>query len=87
MVVVGDSEFVSNAALRTGAAGNEDFFLSTLNWLVDREALMAVAPKRPAELRMGLDSRRVLRLYLLLTVVLPGAVGLMGLGVWLRRRS
>ena len=39
VVVIGDSDFVSNAAL-TG--GNSDFFMSALNWLLERAELMAI---------------------------------------------
>ena len=45
MVVVGDSDFVSNGALQGGVGGNTDFLLNAVNWLVEREALMAISAK------------------------------------------
>ena len=44
LIVVGTSGFVDNNSL---TAGNLDFFMSGLNWLLKREQLLAVGPKTP----------------------------------------
>ncbi|MBM4143207.1 MAG: hypothetical protein FJ225_06410 [Lentisphaerae bacterium] len=86
MVIVGDSDFVSNGALSSAAGGNSDLFLCALNWLVEREELMAVAPKTPAVLRLDMDRDRMRDTFLLIVAV-PGAVAaLIGAAVWRRRR-
>jgi len=87
LVVVGDSLFVANDALREGVGGNEDFFLSTVNWLLERESLMAITPKKTYELRLDMDRDQVRKVFLLLVVAIPGFVVLMGLVVWFRRKA
>jgi ABC-type uncharacterized transport system involved in gliding motility auxiliary subunit len=86
LVVVGDSYFVSNAALKGGVGGNLSFFLSSLNWLVERESLLTVAPRSHVELRLDVSRAQWSRIFLLTVVAMPGAIGLLGLCVWLRRR-
>ncbi|MBN1556963.1 MAG: GldG family protein [Lentisphaerae bacterium] len=86
LVVIGDSDFVSNGALRSGVGGNEDFFMNGLNWLLERETLLAVAPRVPGALDLGLDRRGVRRVFLILTFGAPALAILAGLAVWWRRR-
>jgi len=86
LVVIGDSDFVSNGSLSSGVGGNRDLFLSALNWLVEREELMAVAPKVPGELRLDMD-RDQMRVAFLLVAAAPSALAaLVGFAVWQRRR-
>jgi ABC-type uncharacterized transport system involved in gliding motility auxiliary subunit len=84
VVVFGDSDFVSNAAL-TG--GNTDFFMSALNWLLEREELMAIAPKPVEQIRLDLTDIQLRTLHWMVVVVLPFLVAMAGALVWLRRRS
>jgi hypothetical protein len=86
MVIVGDSDFVSNGALAGGMGGNKDFFLSALNWLLEREELMAVAPKVPGELRLDMDPGRMRAAFLLIVAVPAGLAAVLGLIVWQRRK-
>jgi len=87
LVVVGDSLFVSNGALSEGVGGNEDFFLSAVNWLLERDALMGISPKKPGELRLEMDRERLRFAFLLVVIGIPGAVALVGVAVWIKRRS
>ncbi|MBN2302318.1 MAG: GldG family protein [Lentisphaerae bacterium] len=86
IVVVGDSYFVSNSALKRGAGGNADFFMSAINWLVEREALMAVAPRTPGELRLDMSRQLLRTTHLLIGGGTPLVIALIGLMVWLIRR-
>ncbi len=43
MIVVGNAKFVENDAMSEPAA---NFFLGGLNWLLEREALIGIAPKQ-----------------------------------------
>jgi len=86
MVIIGDSYFVSNRALSGGLGGNKDFFMSAVNWLVEREELMAISPKVPGELRLDMSREQLRRAYLIIAVALPLAVALIGFVVWLKRR-
>jgi ABC-type uncharacterized transport system involved in gliding motility auxiliary subunit len=84
MVVVGDSDFVSNGAL-TG--GNPDLFLGAMNWLLEREELMAIDAKPIEMYRLILNEKQIWAIFWLAVVGLPGAVALLGLMVWLGRRN
>lgn len=87
MVVVGDSDFASNAALTSGVGGNRDFVMSALNWLVEREALLAIAPKPPQELRLDMDGGQIRMAYLIMVAGMPAIGAVIGLLVWLGRRQ
>lgn len=84
MVVFGDSDFVSNGAL-TG--GDQDLFLSALNWLLDREELMAIAAKPIEEVKLSLTSTQLRRMFWLTVGGIPAVAVLIGLVVWVRRRK
>ncbi len=83
IVVFGDSDFVANGGL---VGGNGDLFLSALNWLLEREQLLAIAPKPVEEARLIMDQRQLLALFWVLVVFLPAGVAVLGVAVWVRRR-
>lgn len=84
MVVAGTSRFVDNSDL---AGGNLDFFMNSLNWLLQREQLMAVGPKTPEEFRLDMSPHQQMAVYILVMGGMPLAVALIGLMVWLGRRK
>jgi len=84
MVVVGTSRFVDNSDL---AAGNLDFFMNSLNWLLQREQLVAISPKVPEEFRLDMSPHQQLAVYLLVVGGMPLAVAIIGIAVWLSRRK
>ncbi len=84
MVVFGDSDFVSNGAL---AGGDQDLFMSALNWLLDREALMAIGPKPIEEIKLSLSRKQLTDLFWINIAGIPALAGGMGLLVWFRRRK
>jgi hypothetical protein len=86
LVVIGDSYFVSNAALGSGVGGNTSLFLSALNWLVERESLLTVAPRPPLELRLDMNQAQWTQAFLLMVGAVPGGIALLGFFVWLKRR-
>ncbi len=86
IVVFGDSVFVSNPALAVGAGGNVDLFMSALNWLADREELMALAPKIPERIELGMTRDRMRQAFLIVVFAAPTLVALIGGAVWWRRR-
>jgi ABC-type uncharacterized transport system involved in gliding motility auxiliary subunit len=84
MVVFGDSDFVSNGAL-TG--GDQDLFMSALNWLLDREELMAIAPKPIEQIKLSLTQKQLNHLFWINVAGIPSIAGVAGLMMWLRRRK
>lgn len=86
MVVIGDSDFVSNGGLKEGGGGNEYFFMNAVNWLVEREILIAIAPKIRLELRLDMNRRQKRTAFLIIALAVPAVVAFIGFMVWLRRR-
>ena len=84
LVVVGDSDFVSNAQMRN--VPNETFAANALNWLVERETLVGIPPKMPEQVRLNLTQGQLSRVTWLVLVVLPGLAVALGIAVYLRRR-
>jgi ABC-type uncharacterized transport system involved in gliding motility auxiliary subunit len=84
MVVFGDSDFVANGAL-TG--GDQDLFMSALNWLLDREQLMAIAPKPIEEIKLSLTRNQLRNMFWLNMVGIPSVAVVVGLLMWWRRRK
>lgn len=84
LIVFGDSGFVSNSGL-TG--GDASLFMSSLNWLLDREQLMAIAPKEVDDTRLKLTREKVRTLFWSTIGVVPALAALLGTALWFRRRK
>jgi len=83
IVVIGSTQLAWNDSL---VLFNRDFLLAAFKWLADAPLTLAIAPHRPAELRLALTAEQQKRLFLTLVVGLPLLVLLLGIGVrWLRR--
>jgi len=85
LVVLGDSDLATQEFL---AASQPNAFLlgDTLNWLVEREALLGIPPKRPEQVRLTLTQSQARWLWLLALGILPGLGLLAGAVVYYRRR-
>ncbi len=84
MVVVGDSDFPINAYF--GSQGNGNLFLNIVSWLAQDEDLISIRPKPPEDRRIILSQSQTATLRLLTVFLLPGAVLIVGIVVWTRRR-
>ncbi|MDF7799525.1 GldG family protein [Pontiellaceae bacterium B1224] len=84
LVVLGDSDFVSNGSM---VGGNQDLFMSALNWLLEREELMAIAPKMIEEVKLSLSRKQLSQLFWINVAGIPSVAMVMGLLVWVRRRK
>jgi len=84
MVVFGDSDFVSNGSM---VGGNPDLFMNSLNWLLDREELMAISAKPIEEVRISLTKKQLKGMAWLNVVGIPLIAVLIGMFVWIRRRK
>ncbi|HAS82680.1 MAG TPA: hypothetical protein DCS43_08425 [Verrucomicrobia bacterium] len=86
MVVIGDSFFLSNRVIDSGVGGSVSFLLSALNWLVERDSLLTVAPRVPSLLQPELTKRQWRHLFGWLVFGIPGSLLLIGGVVALFRR-
>jgi ABC-type uncharacterized transport system involved in gliding motility auxiliary subunit len=84
LVVFGDSDFIANGVI-TGA--NQSLFMSALNWLVDREQLMAIAPKDVDDTRLKLPREKTRILFWSTVGLIPALAALLGMVLWLGRRK
>jgi ABC-type uncharacterized transport system involved in gliding motility auxiliary subunit len=83
MVVVGNSAFISNQALTTA---DLDFVLSSVNWLLNRNALIGIAPKAVRNFSLSLSDSQMSSLALITMGGIPGGAALLGLIAWFKRR-
>jgi len=84
LVVFGDSDFASNAAL--GVQGNKDLFLNTINWLAQQENMIAIRAREPDDRRITLTTGQQQSLFYLTVFIVPGLILLAGVQTWWRRR-
>jgi ABC-type uncharacterized transport system involved in gliding motility auxiliary subunit len=86
LVVFGDSDFASNQLLEANVA-NSVLLSNALNWLVEREALLGIPPKKTEQVRLTLTSQEIRTIYLLALVVLPSLAVIGGIVTYTRRRK
>jgi ABC-type uncharacterized transport system involved in gliding motility auxiliary subunit len=85
LVVFGDSEFAANQLLEANVA-NSVLLTNALNWLVEREALLGIPPKKTEQVHLTLTSQELRTIFLLAIVVLPVLAITSGAAVYYRRR-
>ena len=85
MVVAGDSVFLGN--LQVDSAGNRDFAVSIVNWLLERTQMLGgVGPQPITQYKIVLTQTQLHQAQWVLLAGLPGSVLVLGGLVWLRRR-
>jgi hypothetical protein len=84
MIVVGDADFASNSFFPYLA--NADIALAGISWLLREDRLPTMKPPVEVLPTVTLTNAQVRWIFILTVILLPGAVALTGLGVWLWRR-
>ncbi len=86
LLVFGDSDFSNNRSFEF--AGNGNFFLNAVAWLVGDESLISIRPPKMAGAsgKLIMTPRQVQLLFMLSVVVVPLVIVGAGIVVWLRRR-
>ena len=87
MVVVSNALFIQDAALRQGQQAPLDFISASVNWLLNREQLIGIAPKVPRMLTFSIDENAMRNLRWLILLLLPLVPAVLGFAVWWQRRS
>jgi ABC-type uncharacterized transport system involved in gliding motility auxiliary subunit len=85
IVVIGDSDFLSNANL--GAGANLLLIQNTLNWLVEDDKLINIAPRAAPDLDLHLDQIELSIIGFGFLIVLPLTLAGSGFYIWNRRRK
>lgn len=84
LVVFGDADFASNSGL--AEAANLYLLNGAVNWVLEREALLAIPPKASNQVAVTLSREDIARITLLVLVVLPLSAVILGIAVWMKRR-
>lgn len=83
LIVIGDSDFASNAYQRSAANG--DLFVNAVNWLAQEEDLISIRPKSQTNRNVELTPAAE-KILFWLTLILPLAVIGAGIQTWWKRR-
>ena len=84
LVVLGDSDFASNRQLDN--VGNPTLLANSFNWLVERQNLLGIGPKKPEQVRLNLTSGQLSAITWLVLGLLPGLAVAAGVTVYMKRR-
>jgi hypothetical protein len=85
LVVVGNADFIRDECL-TRSAPDTNFLLLCVNWLSDRQTLLAIAPKETPLYSLDLKPGQMDRIILIVVGGIPMLVALFGTVVWIARR-
>jgi hypothetical protein len=86
MVVVSNATFIQDVAINQDQQAL-DFISGAVNWLLNREQLIGIAPKVPQTLIFNLDQNALRNLRWLILFFMPLVPAVLGLVVWWRRRA
>lgn len=84
MVVVGNETLLNPA---TRLAVDQDFISSSINWMLNRERLIGVTPKRKQYFRIQLTDEQRRQVFQTTVIMLPGIALLLGFLIWSHRRA
>lgn len=84
LVVVGNPNLISPDG--NTAKVSADFTMAAINWVMNREELMGISPRKPTFFTLNISPDKVALLQTLVILVLPGAAMILGGFVWMRRR-
>ena len=84
-VIIGDSDFLSNANL--GASANLLLIHNTFNWLAEEDQLMNISPKAAPDLTLQLNQVELIFIGFGFLIVLPLLLVGCGITIWLKRRK
>lgn len=83
MVVIGNGDFLKDQGLTEVGL---DFTLSGLNWLLNREEIIGVAPKEKKMFTLNLSEDQIATIMYTVMGAIPGAAALLGILSWWTRR-
>ncbi len=87
LLVIGDTDWMATELLDNAQLSNIDFLSSTAGWLIQREALINIAPRKTNARAVIMSDADLQNLLFRVVVLLPLAALIAGFGVWWSRRS
>jgi len=85
IVIVGDNDFASDAYI--GEAGNLDFAMNIVNWLIRDDSFISIPAKTRNDTRLELSHTRQIIIGVSFLIIIPVGLLTTGLFIWLRRRN
>ncbi len=85
LVVVGNPNLISPDGNTSKVAA--DFTMASLNWVMNRESLMGISPRRPTAFTLNISPADFGLLQSLTIFLMPGMALIVGGLVWLKRRA
>ncbi len=87
LAVFASADILNESIITTNQFGNMDLLLDTINWMVEHEAGLNIPTKSVEQQYVSVQPAQVGFWGILLVLVLPAAVLVTGILVWLRRRK
>jgi ABC-type uncharacterized transport system involved in gliding motility auxiliary subunit len=87
LVVIGDSDFLTDALLQTPELANFHLASALIGWTAQRPALIEIPPKKIKSGNIVFSQDDLWSLFFRVAVLLPAAALVLGLAVWLNRRA
>ena len=84
LVVFGTSNFANNNYSRYG--GNSDFFLNSVAWAMEDESMISIRARDDGPGKVELSQKEGTFIFLLTVILIPAAVAIAGLVIWILRR-
>lgn len=85
LVVFGDADFATNQLIQANSP-NAILLSNALNWLVERETLLAIPPRKTEQVRLNLTKEQSWTVYGVALLLLPSLAAIAGFVVWSKRR-
>jgi hypothetical protein len=86
LFVVGNSELITNNGYRLSEGITMDLSVNALNWLLDRDEVVGIAPKEKKNIALTLDEKQLGQIAMAVMGIIPGFAAFLGfLSWWLRR--
>jgi len=87
VVVIGDSDFMTDALLQTPELANFHLASALIGWVSQRPALIEIPPKKIKSGNIVFSQDDLWALFFRVAVLMPAAALILGVAVWLNRRS
>ena len=84
VIAIGSSNFLDNGTAETVG---KDFFSNCLNWMVKKDAVLDISPKKPQEYGIALSPMSFRTVVWWSLVFIPGTAFLLGILTWYSRRK
>jgi hypothetical protein len=87
LIIVGDSDWIAPQYITQPQVANVDLLASITGWLTEREALVAIAPRKINAQSVVITEDGLFGVFLRVVLLMPLSALVLGIGVWWQRRQ